>query len=494
MVEDLIRRARRRILVNETLAQSAFGAAVFVGGFVLILIFGTQLLEWWTLTLFAAIGLAIAAWRVLKRTPGDYATAIRLDENAKLHDALSTAFYFSDHPGGSDNFRQSQRSQADRTAAEVHLEQAVPFIFPRSVYVMAALCVLASALIALRYRPGHGLNLRAPLAQLLFEDQSVRDAKKAKALYGKQKTWMDEAQSLLSKLGMTPNPDDPLPSDPDALDKAIDDALQGATNPGAQSQKGNSAQGSKSGQAKSADSQNESASAGDPLDNPDDQANNEQSGQEGANPQAGQQGSKSAQGKNGSRSDKESLLSKLKEAVSNMLSNSSKQDSSSQKSQEQAKNQTPSGEKGQAGKGAQEQGESQSDAEGEPDSSDGQNGQQAKGRLNNAQQNPSQGGSGIGNQDGSKEIKAAAQLKAMGKISEIIGQRAATVSGETSVEVQSGNQKLHTDYSNTAASHKETDSDVTRDEIPLALQGYVQEYFEQVRKSGAAKAKAATTH
>lgn len=490
MVEDLIRRARRRFLVNETLAQTAFGAAVFVGGFVLILILGTRLLEWWTLALFAAAGLATGFWRVLKRTPGEYETAIRIDENAKLHDALSTALYFSDHPAGSDSFRLSQRSQANSAAGEVQVERAVPFVFPRSVYVMAALCVLASALIALRYRTGQGLNLRAPLAQLLFEDQSVQDAKKAKALYGKQKTWMDEAQSLLSKLGMTPNPDDPLPSDPDALNKAIDEALDSSTSPGAQSQKGNG-QGSKAGQqTKASDAQNEAAT-GDPIDNPGEQANNDQNGQEGATPQAGQQGSKSTQGKNGSRSDKESLLSRLKEAMSNVLSNSNKQDSASQKNQDQAKNQTPNGEKGQAGKGAQEQSESQANAEGQPDSSDGQNGQQAQGRLNNAQQNPSQGGSGIGNQDGSKEIKAAAQLKAMGKISEIIGQRAATVSGETSVEVESGNQKLHTDYSNTAAAHKETDSDVTRDEIPLALQAYVQQYFEQVRKAGGAKQKAA---
>lgn len=483
MVEDLIRRARQRYLLNEALSQAAFAAAVFAGGFVLILVFGTRLLEWWTLSFFAAAGLAIGVWRVSKRTPGHYETAIRLDENAKLHDAISTALYFSGHPDGSDSFRQSQRSQAESAARAVQLDQAVPFVFPRSVYAMAALCVLASVLVGLRYRAAHGLNLRVPLAQLLLQDEAAQDAKKAKALNPKSKTWMDEGQSLLSKLGMTPNPDDPLPSDPDALDKAIDEALQTNTNPGTQSQKG-SGQGAKTGQSKAGDSQNE-AQSGDPIDNADEQANNEQNGQEGANPQAGQQNSKPSQGKNGSRSDKESLLSKLKEAVSNMLSKSDKQDSSSsQKNQDQAKNQTPSGEKGQAGKGAQEQGQSQSDAEGQPDSSDGQNGQQAQGRLNNTQQTPSQGGSGIGNQDGSKEIKAAAQLKAMGKISEIIGQRAATVSGETSVEVQSGNQKLHTDYSNTSASHRETDSDVTRDEIPLSLQAYVQQYFAEVRKAG----------
>ena len=38
MVEDLIRRARTRLLLNETLGQAAFAAAVMAGGFCLILL------------------------------------------------------------------------------------------------------------------------------------------------------------------------------------------------------------------------------------------------------------------------------------------------------------------------------------------------------------------------------------------------------------------------------------------------------------------------
>jgi hypothetical protein len=491
MIEDLIRRARRRFLLNETLAQFAFAVAVSIGGFVLMLIFGTRYLEWWTLAIFAVAGVAIGSWRVFKRTPTPYTTAVRLDENAGLHDALSTALHFSQdsfssNSPGAGEFRQSQRQQAESTAGDVRLDRAVPFLVPRSLYAMAALFLVASALIGLRYGVGHRLDLRAPITQLFFEDEAIRDPRKAQALYPKSKTWMDEAQSLLSKLGMAPNPNEPAPGDPDALDKAIEAAMQNPADPTAKGEKGGD-QGGKAGQTKEGDSANDSPT-GDPMDNGDQQAKNDQNGQEGANPKDGQQGSKSSSGKNGGPSNKESLLSRLKDAVSNMMSKSEKNEggSSSEKSQQSAKNETPSGEKGQAGKGAQEKGESQSDAEGQPDS-DSQAGQQAQGKLSNAaNQTPAQGGSGIGNQDGSKEIKAAAQLKAMGKISEIIGQRAATVTGETSVEVQSGNQKLHTDYSNTAAAHGETDGDVTRDEIPLSLQAYVQQYFAEVRKAGGA--------
>ena len=482
MVEDLIRRARRRLLLNETLGQFAFAVAVLVAGFVLMLIFGTRYLEWWTLGIFAAAGIAVGAYRVIQRTPSLYATAVRVDENAQLHDALSTALHFS---GGPETpFARSQRLQAESVVGTVELDRAVPFQMPRSLYAMAALCLVASALVAVRYGIGHGLDLRAPITQFLFEDEAVRDAKKALALYPKGQKWMSEARSLLSKLGMTPNPREPAPGDPDALDKAIEQAMQqNSADSTAQGEKGGGQSG-KTGESKAGDPSKDSP-AGDPLDNGE-QASNEQNGQDSGTPKSEQAGSKSNSGKNGSQSSKESLLSRLKDAVSNMLSKSDKQDesSSSQKSQQSAKSDNPNGQKGQAGKGPQEKGESQSDADGQPDS-DSQNGQQASGKLNNAaNQTPAQGGSGIGNQDGSKEIKAAAQLKAMGKISEIIGQRAATVSGETSVEVQSGNQKLHTDYSTTSAAHAETDGDVTRDEIPLSLQAYVQQYFAEIRKAG----------
>ena len=68
-------------------------------------------------------------------------------------------------------------------------------------------------------------------------------------------------------------------------------------------------------------------------------------------------------------------------------------------------------------------------------------------------------------------------LKAMGQITELIGKRSATVTGETMVEVQSGTQQLRTAYSKTEASHSQTDGDVTRDEVPVSLQPYVQRYF-----------------
>ena len=70
----------------------------------------------------------------------------------------------------------------------------------------------------------------------------------------------------------------------------------------------------------------------------------------------------------------------------------------------------------------------------------------------------------------------------MGKISELLGKRAAQVTGEMTVEVPSGKQQLKTAYSQNKAVHADAGSDANRDEIPLIYQLYVQRYFEEVRK------------
>jgi hypothetical protein len=73
-------------------------------------------------------------------------------------------------------------------------------------------------------------------------------------------------------------------------------------------------------------------------------------------------------------------------------------------------------------------------------------------------------------------------MKAMGKISELIGKRSEKVTGDSMIEVQSGDQKLQTAYKEKAASHGEGTGEVSRDQIPLSVQAYVKEYFQQVRR------------
>lgn len=182
MVEDLIQRARRRLLLNETLAQTAFVAAVMAGGFALILLVGTRYLEWWSLALFAVVGIGLGIYRILKASPTPYAAALQLDSSAELNDSLSTAFYFTSTKADS-AFVAVQRTQAERAAAGVVLEEAVPFTRPPALYAMAALAVFASLLIGLRFAGDMVLIWHAPLRKC-FSKMRRRRARQKARLYG----------------------------------------------------------------------------------------------------------------------------------------------------------------------------------------------------------------------------------------------------------------------------------------------------------------------
>jgi len=488
MLEELIQRARRRLILNESLSQMTFAAAVFAGGLALVLILGTAFLSWWALAIFAALGLGIGIYRVTRHTPDPYATAVQLDENAHLKDALSTALHFSAHPEGSPEFRRFQREQATAVATTVSLESAVPFTFPRAVYAMAAFCLLASGLIGIRYRTGKGLDLRRPITEVLFEDQAAPQAKKPGALpRSRPGQWADEAQQMLAKLGLAPKPEGPAPGDPDALDQAIEQALrQPDTKEGKSAPKGG--EGDKS--ASKDTSASDDAPGGDPIQG--DKNGGEPKDNDGKSASKGGDPDDKGGPKKDGDSSKESLMSKLKDAVSSLLAKNKPDQNGPQPKQPGQKGaqnpQNKQEKKGEAGDGKPEKGNADSDSDDSDPNGDALGGQQGEGKETTASNTPQkQEGSGIGAQDGSKEMKLAEQLKAMGKISEIIGKRSATVTGETSIEVQSGNQQLHTAYSKTNAAHAETDGDVTRDEIPLSVQAYVQQYFTEVRKAAAAK-------
>jgi hypothetical protein len=192
-------------------------------------------------------------------------------------------------------------------------------------------------------------------------------------------------------------------------------------------------------------------------------------------------------------------MSKMKDAFQNLLSKAkpqqNQQGSAQQgKDQKSAQGKSQQGSKQQNGKDGQPQnGQQQGDAqEGEDgqEAKNSENAQQGKGQgKSDSQQSSKQPGSGIGSQDGDKAIRNAEQLAAMGKISEILGKRSATISGEATVEVQTTNQQLRTPYAQKGAQHTQGGAEISRDEVPVALQPYVQQYFEQVRKQSAPAVK-----
>jgi hypothetical protein len=463
-----------------------------MGGVVLLLIAGTQILDWRLIVALCLAGFGIALHGTLKRIPSEYRIAVLVDSRAGLHDALSTAYFFSDAEKASrisPSVQGAQRSYAESLIPSVNLETVVPFRFPRALYAMGVLGLVASSLFALRYGTSKQLDWRPPISQLIIESLGLRDpeakqvAKNKLPGEGKPADEFDETGNPLPKSEQQKKGElDPAPSN--ALDSVGDpDDTSGRTE--APSAKGGDGKSEASDKPGSEQGDTEKSDGGTPSAGKN-SSDNPSGSQDG--PQQGEQ----AEGKQ-NPGNNSSLLSKMKEAMSNLLSKAKPQSNqaggqkqnASEASQQQKAQSQQSGEKGSQ---QNQQGEAQDSADAQqgqqPGDSDNSQDSQGKGSGKNSDQQASaQPGSGIGKQDGAKDVKAAEQKAAMGKLSEIIGKRAANVSGEMMLDVQSGPQQLRTAYSKSSASHAAVGGEINRDEVPVALQAYVQQYFEEVRKS-----------
>jgi hypothetical protein len=491
MINELVGRARRRYLYNQMLAQGAWAVSAAMAAVIILLLTGTQLLDWHWLVLLPLATLAVGAWRTLRRVPPSYAIAQVIDRRLHLADSLSTALFFcSPDRKASREVCEWQRAQAERLCARIDVREAVPFTMPRAVYSMAVLGVAATSLFALRYGLDRRLDLDKPLARIIqqafgLEQQQLAALEKKQAPRSKNPSTKDmQGLSLQDQL---PDAGQPRSSD-NALDTTApseNDRNKKAEQRGMQVKSGGEQSGEES---EATDEMADSATGGNDAG---------QQGQNGQN-QKGQEsaGKQAPQGADGNNS---SLMAKFREAMQNILSRMKQQPSGTAGGQKQQASNSQNGKQGkpQQGNGeASRQGQQQSGGQ-ESNSQEGQPGSESqtaqnamgRGQGQGGEENPSkQPGSGIGKQDGNKDVKLAEQLAAMGKISEIIGKRAANVSGEVTVEVQNSNQQLATPYSKRNATHGETTAEINRDEVPVALQPYVQQYFEQVRRQGA-KAK-----
>ena len=484
MVFETVRRARRRILANEAVRQGAFSLSAGLASLILLLLLGTQILNWPWLLLLPAATLAVGVYATWRRMPSYYRVAQHVDHRLGLPDTLSTALFFASDVRPPAGMRRAQWLQAESLAAGLDLRRAIPIRMPRAIYWTALLAMIAGSLFALRYGLDRRLDLRPPLARIVQERLGIMPEQPQTARVRKDPRQPDRREETGFSL------DDPQQKSPGELDAAPDTALDTVGVPDVDnsktassradgSQKDPSAQ-LESGQSDNEESEGLSANSG-----------NQPSGEGRQGPGAGKQGQAGEQQGAGNTAEYSSLLAKFRDAMSSLL-NRMRQQPGAQAGQPQASVKSGRQSKGQAGNNRQDgkqgkqQGEGQQgDAQDGQPGEDNQNAQSAQsGSSGQGGQEPStkQPGSGIGRQDGSKDVKLAEQLAAMGKISEIIGKRSANVTGEVTVEVQNSNQQLRTPYAQRTAHHAEADGEISRDEVPVALQAYVQQYFEQVRK------------
>ena len=498
-MHDLIRLGRQRQVSHLLIHAASFAAVVALAGAIVLLIVGAQILNWYWLVLLFAGSLAAGAYRSRAQILSAYQVAQSIDRRLDFKDALSTAYYFSQHPerAASAEFVAQQRQAAENQARSADIERGVPFLMPRTAYVNLALVAVALGMFGLRYGIHRSLDLGSPLVHINFDGLFGTAPQLASAKPG-QRFAPGQHDPGASK--------DPWDSKTSDLDPANDAALQSVADPDP-----NNAETSPDGSAK-ADAKNtqqlppgsnplDSGEKGDPSQQSDADANPPAGSDSKSGQQSGSKDAKDAKDSNqsGNSGQNSSLGSKLRDALSNLLAKmkpQSRQGGGKPNEASESSSTRPSqqGERQEGDpKSGQEQAEANANAQSEGDQQQGGTQQASQGKSegrSNNQPNSPDGKSGIGKQDGDKAAREAAELAAMGKISEIIGKRAANISGEVMVEVSSGKQQLKTQYSQQNATHSDAGGEINRDEVPLAYQQYVQQYFAQVRKLPAGKSKA----
>ncbi len=476
MVQAIVRRARQRLVCHRLLAQLALSGALVAGGLLLLLVFGTSILDWRFPVSIGVAGLAFGLWRSSQALPSPYESAVRLDQGAGLQDAISTALHFSGASGGP--VRDAQQRQAELLARSVDLGQALPMEWPRALYVMAALFLAASAVFAVRFGISRHLDLRPGLAHIVANSFGAKAS-------GTPVPRSRKPDGVLAAVGIH------LPASFDApagSKEAAPESLTAKVNasattprPPALALDGKDKGNLKEGAGKSGDD-SEGGDPNKPGSRPGDSAANSKQG-------GGKQGQADKPGNpNG---DNASLMARMKDAMSSLLSKAKQAASGQQQNAQKAGDKKSTGQPAAPSeKGQQAQGQmaGQESAKGQEAGQPGKPGDPRNGAndgKSSESQQAAQAGSGMGRQDGSKELKAARQMEAMGKLSAIIGKRSQNVTGEMMLDTQSGPQRLSTAYSSNAARHADAGGDMSRDQVPLALQSYVQQYFEEVRKTRA---------
>ncbi|MCP5117088.1 MAG: hypothetical protein GY953_40200 [bacterium] len=481
---DLLRRARSRRLFHLAFEGTSLAVSAALAGAILLLVLGTQILDWyWPLALFV-VALAVGGYRLRKRIPSAYGLLQAIDRRLHLSDAISTAYYFAVEGQArkvSEEVRAAQRERAEGICRGVDLKQAVPFRVPVSCYVAVLLFAGAGTMFAVRYAVRQSLDLRPPIAESLFEfyrpttEATMRQPEEPPQPEYEEAA-AEDARAERREGRIDPESDSTLSLEevPEAGDEGLSPDSRGLEegDPFAAAEDGDE---EASGEARESDSQGEGSEAS------------------GQSPEADSIDDPSGEKPPAFPPPEDSdLLQKMQDAFAKLMSKLKipPRAGEGQRTAQQRSNQT--GDQKQKRKGRQmpgsEQGEGEptSDPRGTRTQQGDQQAQAGQGKAGSQASNKpgeQQAPSGMGTKDGSKDVKLAEQMEAMGKLSEIIGRRAENITGEVMVEVTSGDQRLRTAYTESGARHKAAGGKIHRDEVPIELRHYVQRYFEEVRKA-----------
>lgn len=461
-LDALLQKARRRVLWQLVVDKGALALTIAMAGAVLLLLIGTQILDWYWPVLLALAGLGAGLYQLRGKVPSLYRVAQKIDRRLMLADTLSTALHFArnDEPARA-AICKLQRRAAESTAATVDLGAALPYQRSRYLIPASALAAAAMVLFGVRYAATGSLDLNRPLLALAVD-----------SFFGPNP---EVAKNDVRKGKIEPQAFDP--GQPDQKSTTDEELPESMLEPPDSQQNNGQTSGKDSTDATDAKQQDKGDEKGDSgKDSP---SSDSQEGKDSEQNQDGKQG--------GKPKNESGMLDKLRDALANML-NPNKSDAAKQQ-QSQQNSQKSQSQKSDADKQNSNPG----------DSSSSESGQQQD--QNAKEQGDSKGGdspgkpaddasSSQGDKVGDKTLKDAKMLEAMGKISELLGKRSQNVQGEMMVEVGQTKQQLKTQWSSKTASHSDAGGEIHRDEVPLMYQEYVEQYFEEIRKNQGSTAAA----
>ncbi|MBV9443215.1 MAG: hypothetical protein JO217_11015 [Acidobacteriaceae bacterium] len=483
-VESVLRSAVRRRLFVLAVEQLAFVFSLIFAGLTLLLLLGTQILSPGWIALLGCGGLALALARIRSRRLSRYHLAQLLDSHLHLQDTLSTACFLIDSPDSAEEpFATEQLRRAEQVAQTAFPAAAFPMGGRRPWLLAGAFAAVAFGLFAVRYLVTDSLSLRASLlplnlAPVLDRTERTADRGPQHEPNGPQSNKKGER-----KPSATPQtgPETSIP--PELAQNKTGEKVDANAQKSTVRRASNGADRPKDGRETSAQ---RSPPAGQTSDG---QPQGNESADSAADPNAKGESQPSANSQNSP-----GLVDRMRDALSSLMEKMRPNQASGKPSQQGDRKPDDSNAADQVASskdsGQSQSQNAQSQRTGEQQNSDGQaqaqtteKTQPGQGRSSDAtNEKGNEAHSGIGRQDGDKSLRDAEQLKAMGKLAEIIGKRSANLTGEMTVETPSGKQQLKTAYSQRMGEHSDSGGEINRDEIPLADQQYVRDYMEQVHK------------
>src|SRR5262249_31070544 len=154
MLARLLATVRRRAIYQLALEQGSIALAIGFGGVIVLLLAGTQILDWYWPALLLVATFAIGMWRIRGRVPSHYQVAQAVDQGRGFEASFSPAVFFS---GGSEGphapreLVEAQRNRAEHMATTADSGIAWPLSLPQQAWVCLALLGISATLVVVRY-------------------------------------------------------------------------------------------------------------------------------------------------------------------------------------------------------------------------------------------------------------------------------------------------------------------------------------------------------